>query len=208
MRSAVAIALTVLATAGTTAAQPVLAPPALSPPGAVSPSPAAALPPPPQADEVSESAALMIAVGGTAASYGMVVFGARMEGEGSSGARRTIVGIGALGTLIAPSAGRWYAGSGGLRGLGLRIGGLGTAVLAVAALLGECGLFSGESCHPGGAVVLGVAATGLYLAGTIDDIVMAPRDARRHNERPHHVTVVPLVRPDDHGFGLAAAARF
>jgi hypothetical protein len=204
MRSAVTIAVTVLALAGTAAAQPALAPPGLTP--AVPVAQPAQPAPPSHDDEVSEGTALAIALGGTAVSYGMLILGAKLEDAGDGG--QTLATVGAVGTLIAPSAGRWYARSGGWRGLGLRLAGVGTAALAVAVALSECGLFSEHSCNPAGGVVLGVAAAGLYVGGTIDDIVMAPRDARQHNERLHQVALVPLVRPDHRGLGLAVAARF
>jgi hypothetical protein len=200
MRAAIAIAWTVLALAGTAAAQPAGAPPGLTPAlPAVPPSPQG------QDDEVSESTALAIAVGGTVASYGMFVLAANVDDHTAA---NTLVAVGAAGALIAPSAGRWYARSARWRGLGLRLAGAGTAVLAAAAALSECGLFSSGHCQPTGGVVLGIAGAGLWVGGTIDDIVMAPRDARRHNERLRQVTLVPLVRPDDHGLGLAVAARF
>jgi hypothetical protein len=199
MTAAVAIASTVLLLAGTAAAQPVVTPPGLTP------ALPAAAPPPRQGDEVSESTALAIAVGGTVASYGMVLLGA---GPVRGDAGRTLIAIGVAGTLIAPSAGRWYARSAGWRGLGLRLAGAGAVALAGAAAVSECGLFRSDPCTPVVGLVLGIAGAGLWVGGTIDDIVMAPRDARRHNERLRQVTLVPLVRPDDHGLGLAVAARF
>jgi hypothetical protein len=192
MRFAFATTLTILALTGTTAAQPLA-------------SPEAATPPVSSEGEVSENAALVIALGGTVASYGMVYVAAQLE---DSGARIGLLLGGAAGTLIAPSAGRWYAGSGGLRGLGLRLAGAGVAALAVPAAFSECSWSSGNSCEPVGAIVLGVAALGLYAAGTIDDIVMARRDARRHNARLHQVALIPIVRPDAQELGLAVAARF
>jgi hypothetical protein len=200
MIAAVAIASTVLLLAGTASAQPVVTPPGLTPA-----LPATEPPPPRQGDEVSESTALAIAVGGTVASYGMVLLGA---GPVRGDAGRTLIAIGAAGTLIAPSGGRWYARSAGWRGLGLRLAGAGVVVLAGVASLSECGLFRTSPCTPVGGVLLGIGGAGLWVGGTIDDIVMAPRDARRHNARLQQVTLVPLVRPDDHGLGLAVAARF
>jgi hypothetical protein len=111
--------------------------------------------------------------------------------------------------LFAPSAGRWYAHASGWRGLGLRLAGVGTGALAAAVALSECRLYADNpGCHATWGTVLGIAAAGLYFGGTIDDFVMAPRDARRHNERLRQVAVVPLVRPDDRGLGVAIAARF
>lgn len=200
MTAAVAIASTVLLLAGSAAAQPAVTPPGLTPALPVAPpSPSR------QGDEVSEFTALAIAVGGTVASYGMVLLGA---GPVRGDAGRTLIAIGVPGTLIAPSAGRWYARSAGWRGLGLRLAGAGVVVLAGASAISECGLFRSDPCTPVAGLVLGIAGAGLWVGGTIDDIVMAPRDARRHNERLQQVTLVPLLRPDDHGLGLAVAARF
>jgi hypothetical protein len=200
MRAAVVVAWSVLALAGTAAAQPAGAPPGLTPAlPAVPPSPQG------QGDEVSESTALAIAVGGTMASYGMFVLAANAD---DAPTRRTLIGVGFAGALIAPSAGRWYARSAGWRGLGLRLTGAGTVVLAAVVALSECGLFSSNRCEPAAGVLLGIVGAGLWVGGTIDDIVMAPRDARRHNERVRQVTLVPLVRPGERGLGLAVAARF
>ncbi|HEY0478932.1 MAG TPA: hypothetical protein VGD37_15540 [Kofleriaceae bacterium] len=101
--TAVAIVWTVLTVAATAtaAAQPALAPPGLTP--AWTPMPAAAL----QDREVSDSTALAIAAGGTVASYGMLIVAANLHGN--DGAAEALAVTGALGTLIAPSAGRWYA---------------------------------------------------------------------------------------------------
>jgi hypothetical protein len=200
--TAVAIVWTILTVAATAAAQPALAPPGLTPAWTPMPGmPAAAL----QDREVSESTALAIAAGGTVASYGMLIVAANLHGN--EGAAEALAVTGALGTLIAPSAGRWYARSGAWRGLGLRLAGVGTAMAATAVALSECPL-SSFNCDPVGGVILFLAAAGLYIGGTLDDIVMAPRDARRHNQALRQVTLVPLVRPDDHGLGVAVAARF
>jgi len=50
--------------------------------------PAAQPPPPPQADEVSESTAFAIAAGGTAASYGMLILGMELKDLGLAVAAR------------------------------------------------------------------------------------------------------------------------
>jgi len=66
---------------------------------------------------------------------------------------------------------------------------------------------AGSSCGPdrlGEGLV--VAAIGLHLAGTIDDIVTAPGEVRRRNERPRGVAVVPMIRRD--AGGLMVAAQF
>jgi hypothetical protein len=153
----------------------------------------------PETSRVSENAALVIALGGTAVSYGLVVVGSQMNTHGDGG---KLLWSGLLGTLIAPSAGRWYARTFGLRGLMIRLAGVGTAVVTLLVAVDDC-----DGCGSA-AGALGVTAVGLWLGGTIDDIVMAPRDARQHNEHLRQVTLMPLVRPGDHVLGLAIGARF
>lgn len=204
MRSLVTVMLAVLGLTRAAAAQPAVTPPSPAPGSEALPS---------RDDEIDEGAAQLLALGATAASYGALVVAAQLQ-EG--GGRNVMFAAGALGTLIAPSTGRWYARSRGLRGLGLRLAGAATGVLAIGAAIEQCGLFSEGDCEAAGATVLGVTALALYVGGTIDDLVMARRDARRHNERlrragqlgrVEQVVLVPMMRPGD-SVGLAVAARF
>src|SRR5262245_50589491 len=114
MRSPAAVALLILTATGVAMAQPGAPVPAPVPPRA-----------PPQTDgERSESAALWLSLGGTAASWGLLVLSPRM---GSSGEEVAL--LGGLGTILGPSLGHIYAGRFGTPGLGLRTAGLGAASL-------------------------------------------------------------------------------
>jgi len=209
MRSAVCLASLVLATAGTAAAQPGAAAPApTAPPGpsaahVLELGPVEEAAPAPPREPVSETAALWIALGGTLAAWTAVAVGAELAHENNTWAGPvSVVGIG--GTLLAPSAGAWYAHSGVSRGLGLRVAGIGlelTGVLLAARCEDECS-------SSGAMLVAGIALGGLalYAAGTIDDIVTAPGRARRYNQRIQGVTVVPMISRD--GPGVALAAQF
>jgi len=191
MRSAITAALLVAAMAGTAAAQP----------GVTSPTAAPVPPTQPNGDELSETTALWLSLGGTAAAWTVLLVGVELkhQGYGSAGAMEA---IGGLGTLLAPSLGHWYAGALGGRGLGLRAAGAGAAYLGlvlVAACEDEC------STGPAAAVLLLVGA-GLYLGGTIDSIATAPGAARRQNHRFQNVAIVPMIRGDRGG--MAIVGRF
>ena len=49
-------------------------------------------------------------------------------------------------------------------------------------------------------------AAGMYIAGTVDDIAMAPTAARRYNARFENVAIVPQLNA--HGGGVAVLGRF
>jgi hypothetical protein len=185
MTSTVRIALLVLAMAGNAAAQPSLTPPSPSPPQ-----------PALQGDELSETTALWLSLGGTAASWTLIAVAADMDHRGSSKAG-SIATIGAFGTLLAPSFGHWYARSPVTRGLGMRLAGASAVFLGVMIAIG-CDGCSGSGVNL--PLVLALTGTGLYIGGTIDDIVTAPGKARRYNHRFQDVTVVPMIHRDNSGF--------
>jgi hypothetical protein len=186
MSSAVYSALFVLAMAGNAAAQPGLAPPSASPPQ-----------PALQGDELSETTALWLSLGGTAASWTLVALAADMDHRGSSKAG-DIATIGAFGTLFAPSFGHWYARSLVTRGLGLRLAGAAAVFVGLGVVVGCDGECSGSEVDV--ALALALAGTGLYVGGTIDDIATAPGRARSYNHRFQNVAVVPMIRRDNSGF--------
>jgi hypothetical protein len=192
MRSALIAACLVLAMAGTAAAQPGMTVPSASPPP----------PTPQQGEELSESTAVWLSLGGTAASWTLLAVASKMDQGGSSNAGR-IGTIGALGTLFAPSFGHWYARSFLTRGLGLRVAGAAAAFFGLSLLLSQCE----DECSGAplaGALMLGGA--GLYVGGTIDDIAAAPGKVRQYNQRFQNVVVAPMIRAD--GSGLMIAGRF
>src|SRR5688500_14459968 len=83
------------------------------------------IPPPVQRaapELLSENTALLLSLGGTLTSYTMWGLA---QGVTSYRLAGTLVLTGALGTLVAPSFGHWYAGKIFTRGLGLRLGAIG-----------------------------------------------------------------------------------
>jgi hypothetical protein len=93
MRLTVAVALFILA-AGPAAAQP----------APTSPEPVPAQPTPAQGEELSETTALWLGIGATAASWSLLVVGA----ERKQGA---LAAAGGIGTFLLPGSGHIYAGS-------------------------------------------------------------------------------------------------
>jgi hypothetical protein len=194
MRSAVLVTALVLALGGGAAAQPGLTPPAPWP--APVPYPAPAMP---AVDTVSESTALWLSLGGTAVSWTMLIAGLKANDDNPAADR--IAEIGAFGTLFAPTLGHWYAREIVTRGLGLRLAGLGALMFGTILVLGcedECSSWPLE-----GALLLG---TGLYVAGTIDDVATAPGAARRYNQRFSGLAIAPMIRRD--AAGVMLGARF
>jgi hypothetical protein len=190
----IAVLIVLVVAGGTAAAQPSLTAP--------SPRPA----PVERGDELSEGTALALSLGGTLASYGLLVGAAHTEGGEGYEAMAT---VGSLGTFFAPSFGHWYAGAIGTRGMAMRAGGAATAMVAIVWAFEQCPLFAGEDeCNetPGPAL-LAIVGAGLWVGGTIDDIVQAPRRVRRHNARLRELTIAPLATRDGGG-GLVLAGRF
>jgi hypothetical protein len=158
------------------------------------PPPAPPQPQPALGGQLSESTAVSLSLGGTLVSY-LVIVGGAASGSGE------VAVAGVLGTLLAPSFGHWYRGAALTRGLGLRaLGGVGLFLGVVSALGcedGDCSS-SGEYLAIGGAV--------LYLGGTLDDIVTASTEVRKHNQRAEVLGLAPIVTK--HAAGLALGGRF
>jgi hypothetical protein len=207
MRLAALIASFVLILTARAAAQPgTVAPAPDAPPGASSPaapappaplSAAAPTPAPPPANgERDEGTALLLSLGGTAASW-TVLFVAGSIDHGNN----AVVPLAGISALLAPSFGHWYAGTPITGWLGLRA----AALVPVVYALGACS----DDCNPHGLVWAGYLALALYTAGTVGDIATAAGDVRRHNEQRRvlrDLTVTPmLVR---NAGGVMLGARF
>lgn len=150
-----------------------------------------------QPEPLSEGAALGLSLGTTVVSWSVMVGAGSIEDETTA---TTVAAVAGLGTLIAPSTGHVYAGQIITRGLVLRGAGLaslGGFVLAVR----DCDFIENDCESAGLAILLGLTAVGLYVGGTIDDIVTAPRRVRRHNRAR---TIQPVITPA----GVAIVGRF
>jgi hypothetical protein len=186
MRFAIVAALVVLAP--TAAAQP--------PSGTASSPPLLA-----RGEPISENTAIGLSLGGTVVALGVCFAAAELDAQGSRAARN--VGVaGALGMLVAPSFGHWYARSYVSRGLAYRLVGALSIGMAYGVISGRegceatCGLLAGASL---------VGGIGMALAGVVDDVGTAQEAAQRYNQRST-AAVVPMIRRDTGG--VAIVARF
>lgn len=214
---------------GSAAAQPGATPPSGGPPAPGGPygQPLYAPPPPPpapvaQGELKSEGTALALSLGGTVLAWGLAVGLPLLETqpvdfeEGSSnrGAINALSTIGAIGTLVAPSFGHWYAGKYFTRGMGMRVGALGLVMVGAVVALAECPLTFGhddvedDDCDDsfGAATFILLGGAALFVAGTVDDIRTAPRRVRRHNEAISSIALAPIVTHQS--AGLALGGRF
>jgi hypothetical protein len=200
MKTAAAAASIVLALAGPAFAQPGMTEPA--------PAPAPMPPPAPTGGELSESAALGLSIGGTVGSWALLIGAAHYskDGEGAG-----VLGtFGAIGVMVGPSFGHWYAGKYVTRGLGLRALGIATVVAGAMFVVSQCPLFAesenGDGCDDTGGAMIALVGAGLFVAGTIDDIATAPGRVRKHNARLSGLAVAPVLT--QHSAGFALGGRF
>jgi hypothetical protein len=191
-----------------------LAPPAL--PAPPTPSMEAPLPPPQQGisatrttpDGKSSTAALAWSVLGTAAGFGIMVVGDKIDSDALS-----VVGLAT--TVVGPSFGHFYAGEPGraLTQSAVRAGSVGAIFAGGILLFTQClPLFGEDECDPGpGPAIL--IATGVVAGASSAFYSMydAPRAARRQNARARRLVLAPapVVGPgQSSGFGLHLGARF
>jgi hypothetical protein len=190
------IASLLLVMASRAAAQPgtVAPPPAVpsteSSPGA--PSPPAAAPAPASPGELSVETAVTLSVGGTAASWTVLLVAGSID-HGNN----FVVPLAGISLVLAPSFGHWYAGTPFTGWFGLRAAAL-VPVMMAATSCGECDTSN-----------LGWIALALYAVGTVGDIATTPADVRRHNEdrgRLRDLAVAPMIHRG--GGGIVLGARF
>jgi hypothetical protein len=162
--------------------------------------PAPSAPTAPEDDHVSPTMAALLSLGGTAASFATIGIGHHNDAA---------ITVGAIGAVVMPSAGRWYAHSTSYGGLITR--GIGAGMLAGGLeMMNNTCLASGQ-CNPHLAPSLALVAVGsaAYLSGALLDIVHAPFDARAYNARRlKDVALVPMIQPERHSYGLGFSARF
>jgi len=120
-------------------------------------------------------------------------------------ARDTAFALGALGTLVAPNLGHWYAHEAWTPGLTVRVVSL--AVGAVGTALVIQNLFENESDANVGAAIVVIAGLG-YLGGTVYDLATVGDSVARYNARSHPLAILPVVQPATGSYGLALGGRF
>lgn len=159
----------------------------------------------------SESTALWLSLGGTLGSYVLLLGAGSVAGGGNSQLVGSAATVGLVGTLVAPTFGHWYAGKGFTRGFAVRIGAVGLGFTALVVALSGCSIGFGHdqeedpNCGQGetAGALLGLAALGMWVGGTVDDIVQAPKRVRRRNAA--RIAVTPLMRDDRVGLALVGA---
>jgi hypothetical protein len=129
--------------------------------------------------------ALMLSLGGAAASAAMVIAGA----QGSDNGGLLVAGLAT--SLVTPSLGEWYAGKALTAGMGIRAA---SAVVTMVGLSESLKCLDADGSCQSDASAGYLLAGGLigYATGTIYDIATAPTAAREYNRR-HAVTVQPSL---------------
>jgi hypothetical protein len=201
MRSMVVSVVLVFAMVDPAAAQTAASPLAAAAPSAAAPTPVPAAPP--RYEEPSELVALSLSLSTAAVSYTLLGIGiARREASLAIG---SIGAVGLIGAVFAPSSGRWYAGSSGLGGIGLRLLAVGlVAQNRIATSLCECDRRGNERDID----LLGAA---VFFGSSIYDLVSTDREIRRSN-REHRSSVkllplAPLGRPEVRGYGFTVVGE-
>lgn len=131
-------------------------------------------------EPVSESTALWLSLGGTAASYGALFAGSAL-GSRSQLAKGVGV-VGGFAAIFAPTFGHWYQHSWGTRGLAVRLAALPIALVTLGVAV-SAGTTAGDDVRRNFLIGGLSLAGGMWIAGTVDDIVQAPSAARQRNRR-------------------------
>jgi len=195
MKCALGVLVVLITLARAAAAQPAAVPAKLPSVPVAQPAPE---------DRVSESMAFGLSFGAAVASWTVLGVGLSMEQHDSHRAGY-VFGAGVLSTMFAPTLGHWYAHRTVTRGLGLRLAGVAAASIGF-----KLAVACEEDCGGGFSAVVALllfGGAGLHIAGTIDDVVTAPRAARRYNAERNRI-VVPVVNPATGAFGLALSGQF
>ncbi len=150
--------------------------------------------------------AFWLSGGGTAVSVGLVLAGGSTHSS-------MLTSVGALASLVAPSAGEIYAGKMFTAGMGIRLASLGVGAIGAAELarcsfpLVEAGGCSGGA---GGGVALFVLGALGYWSGITYDIATAGRAVDDYNQRLRLRVTPTLIPTPSSGpaVGLAVGGSF
>ncbi len=149
--------------------------------------------------EKSPTTATVVSVGATVAPI--------LVGAASGDASSAVLLMGG-GLLLGPSAGHWYAGEAGWRGLAIRSAGFATMALVIddvgGCLIGDGGE-EGKNCDRANTAFM--VGAGMTIAGVLYDIGTAGSAARRHNTRTVQIapTMVSGTRSTGAGLGISGA---
>jgi len=187
-----------------TGTKPTPAPPTDAKPARVPPTSARTTPEQPQAplslDEPrSENLALTLSLGGTLVSWGLLI----AAGGGFDNTTIVLRTVGGFGVALAPSFGHWYAGKYFPRGMWFRLAS--PLVLTAGVGLVVNSYFQDSSAGKTVGAVLALTGAGLFVYGTIDDIVTARSRVRQRN-RGRDFAIAPVVTSN--AAGLTLGGRF
>ena len=146
--------------------------------------------------------AIGLSVGGTVLSTALIA-----AGTGDSSGAGGVLLAGAIGFVLLPSAGEWYAGQPFTWGMLVRVGGL--VLIGGGLAQGYCDgpLPPGQSCpNPMPAIVGGVVVAS---AGAILDIALAPRAVARYNANHRPIVAPTILHPPSGPVpGVSISGRF
>ena len=155
--------------------------------------PAAREPP----EEKSEQTALGLSLLGTIAPVALLIGAAKAD-------QPELATAGAIGMLVGPSLGHWYAGRYVTGGMLVRGGGTALMLAGVVRAIGS--LDCEERCSDDGGVLMAAGAV-MFVGGTLYDLATAGRAARAWNEQHLDLgpTVVRGASGPVPGFGVAGS---
>jgi cell division septation protein DedD len=187
-----------------TGTKPTPAPPTDAKPTPVPPTSAPPTPEQPQAplslDEPrSENLALTLSLGGTLVSWGLLI----AAGPPTDNSAIALLTAGGVGVALAPSFGHWYAGKYFPRGMWFRLAS--PLVLTDGVALVVNSYFQDSSAGKTVGAVLALTGAGLFVYGTVDDIVTARSRVRQWNQG-HDFAIAPVVTSN--AAGLTLGGRF
>lgn len=170
--------------------------PALAQPGA---SPVLTQPAGEPLEAKSEQAALGLSLLGTVVPFAVTVAAASAD-------QPELALAGAIGMLVGPSLGHWYAGRFVTGGMLMRGAGAALMLGGVVQALDELGCDG--SCGSSDGATLVIAGAAVFVGGTLYDLATAGRAARKWNER--HLDMGPTVVSSASGPvpGLGVAGSF
>jgi hypothetical protein len=135
-------------------------------------------------DDESPATALMLSIAGNVVPTVALVAGSHANSDG-------LLWFSAIGSLLLPSMGHWYAGDYLTPGLGIRAAGVVLAGLGSSAVFDSCASSCGSAAGYAG-ILAGVT---LFIAGAVYDGVTAGDAARSYNTK-HHLQLAPTMVND------------
>ena len=160
----------------------------------------------------SEGTASLLSLTGTLLPIGLGV--AMAASDDQSGAGTLLIGTG---LYLGPAAGYWYGGASGRgwKGVGIRFGITGAAILAIGGICSgdNCNIFGDDGGALGAAMIVALGASVAIVGSAIYDIANVHRHVRNYNQelrrRRARLSLAPIASPAHGGtFGVVGQVRF